>query len=89
MRSLRWPSLGAMGMVVLGAGVSVWWPLKSIEVGVLPLLSVLDSRIRMSTNLRFADESTIVEVGSDASSGSQRIDLRMETPAILKTKLSF
>jgi hypothetical protein len=36
----------------------------------------------MSTNLFSAEESTIVDVGSEASCGSQRIDLRIETPAM-------
>lgn len=43
-------------------------------------------KIRISTNLRWEEESTIVDVGSEASSGSQRIDLRMDTPAILYKK---
>lgn len=37
----------------------------------------------MSTNLRKEEERTTVVVGSDASAGSQRIDFRMDTPAIL------
>jgi hypothetical protein len=84
MMLLRWPSLVVMcpvaGLVRVSSAfdgnLNKYIPFSSFDD------SFEDFKMRMSTNLRSADESTIVDVGSDAFSGSQRIDLRMETPAI-------
>ena len=89
MMFLRWPSLVVTGPV---AGLVTVNEASTGMGSVRILLSSFDRvcsdfKMRMSTNLRSAEESTIVDVGSDASSGSQRIDLRMETPAISSERL--